>query len=259
MGSGMSIARLFGRSEERPAHAPARVPEGTRVYAIGDIHGQLDQLRALEAKIAADAVAAEAQRRVIVYLGDYVDRGQDSAGTVAHLLEGPPEGFEAVHLIGNHEAMMLEFLEDPESGGTWLRNGGDSTLASYGVDLAETPDAGSRLRHLGRRFAEAVPTAHRRFLEGLARRHEEGGYLFVHAGVRPGVALDAQDPDDLIWIRYPFLQSKADFGKVVVHGHTPEPEPVERDNRFGIDTGAVYGGHLTALVLDGAEHRYLQA
>ncbi len=256
----MSFARLFGRSEERQPRAPAQAPAGTRVYAIGDVHGQLDQLRSLEAKIAADAAGSGAERRVIVYLGDYVDRGEDSAGTVAHLLAGPPEGFEAVHLIGNHEALLLEFLDDPESGGNWLVNGGDSTLASYGVDIEEDPPvAVPRLVHLSRRFAAALPRSHRRFLETLALRHGEGGYLFVHAGVRPGVELEAQDPQDLIWIRYPFLQSNADFGKVVVHGHTPEPEPVERENRIGIDTGAVYGGRLTALVLDGAERRYLQA
>ncbi len=256
----MSIARLWSWAEPRSRRPAAATPADTRVYAIGDIHGQLDQLRSLERAIQADAETAAATRRVLVYLGDYVDRGQDSAGVVAQLAAGPPPGFEAVYLKGNHEALLLDFLADPDSGVTWLMNGGDTTLASYGIDIDEEPPGGeARLSFLARRFAEALPPAHRRFLEALAVRHAEGDYLFVHAGVRPGVDLESQDPEDLIWIRYPFLQSGADFGKVVVHGHTPGPEPVERDNRIGIDTGAVYGGRLTALVLDGTERRFLQA
>jgi serine/threonine protein phosphatase 1 len=254
----MSIAKLWSRSEER-SRPSAEAPAGTRIYAIGDIHGQLDQLQALEALIVADAAESPAERRLIVYLGDYVDRGQDSAGVVGHLAEGPPAGFEAVYLKGNHEALMLDFLDDPDGGTNWLMNGGDTTLESYGVDVhADTPAGVPRLDHLSRSFARALPRSHRSFLNGLDVRHEEGDYLFVHAGVRPGVAMEEQDPHDMIWIRYPFLQSSADFGKVVVHGHTPEPNPVERDNRIGIDTGAVYGGKLTALVLDGADRRFLQ-
>jgi serine/threonine protein phosphatase 1 len=255
----MSIARLWSRGEDRTPARTARVPADTRVYAIGDVHGQLDQLLALEDLIVADAAEHPAGRRLIVYLGDYVDRGQDSRAVVAHLLEGPPPGFEAVYLKGNHEDVMLDFLDDPDSGANWLMNGGDTTLANYGIDIhADGPAGVGRLEHLSRRFAEALPRDHQAFLRGLDVSHAEGDYLFVHAGIRPGVPLEAQDPHDLIWIRYPFLQSDADFGKVVVHGHTPEPQPVERGNRIGVDTGAVYGGSLTALVLDGADRRFLQ-
>jgi serine/threonine protein phosphatase 1 len=255
----MPIAKLWSRGEEAPARPAAQVPDGARVYAIGDIHGQLDQLRALEDLIVADAAEHPAERRTIVYLGDYVDRGQDSAGAVGHLVDGPPAGFDAVYLMGNHEALMLDFLEDPDGGANWLMNGGDTTLEDYGVEVHETDAVdGSRLQQLSRRFRQAMPRSHRSFLERLALSHVEGDYLFVHAGVRPDVPLDEQDPHDLVWIRYPFLQSSADFGKLVVHGHTPESHPVERDNRIGIDTGAVYGGRLTALVLDGDIRRFLQ-
>ena len=256
----MSIARLWSKRETRPAGPPAAVPVGTRVYAIGDIHGQLDQLLDLEIQIAADAADSDADRCVLVYLGDYVDRGPDSAGVIEHLITEPPQGFEVVTLKGNHEALLLEFLIDPDAGTNWVINGGDAALASYGIDVEEDiPGEEDRLLSLHRRFVAALPPAHRTFLEGLATSHAEGDYFFAHAGIRPGVPLDAQDPVDLIWIRYPFLQSKADFGKVVVHGHTPDSEPVERSNRIGIDTGAVYGGRLTALVLDGTERRFLQA
>ena len=256
----MSIARLWSKREARRSGPPASVPAGTRVYAIGDIHGQLDQLLDLEAQIAADAASSDAERRVLIYLGDYVDRGSASAGVIEHMIAAPPQGFERGTLKGNHEALLLEFLIDPDAGTNWVINGGDAALASYGIDVEDdVPGDEDRLLSLHRRFTAALPPAHRAFLEGLATSHAEGDYFFAHAGIRPGVPLEAQDPVDLIWIRYPFLQSKADFGKVVVHGHTPDSEPVERSNRIGIDTGAVYGGRLTALVLDRAERRFLQA
>ena len=256
----MSIARLWSRGEGRQQPPPASLPEGTRLYAIGDIHGQIGQLRALEALILADAAVGGTGRRLLLYLGDYVDRGEDSAAVVAHLLAGPPEGFETVRLKGNHEALLLDFLQAPADGARWLVNGGIATLNSYGVACEEDdPTDEESLYDLHRRFLSALPEAHRSFLEGLALSHAEGDYFFAHAGVRPGVALEAQSPEDLIWIRYPFLQSKADFGKVVVHGHTPDTAPVERANRICVDTGAVYGGRLTALVLEGSERRFLQA
>ncbi|WP_119165236.1 metallophosphoesterase family protein [Algihabitans albus] len=256
----MSIAKLWSRGEGRRERPSAAVPDGTRVYAIGDIHGQIDQLRDLQSQIVADAASGAPGRRLLVYLGDYVDRGQDSAAVVEHLIAGPPEGFEAVTLKGNHEALLLDFLIAPDAGATWLVNGGKATLASYGIDAEQDdPDDEEWLHGLHRRFVAALPQRHRTFFQGLAISHGEGDYFFAHAGIRPGVALEAQSAEDLIWIRYPFLQSKVDFGKIVVHGHTPDRSPVERDNRIGIDTGAVYGGRLTALVLEGAERRFLQA
>ena len=235
----------------------ARVPEGSRVYAIGDIHGCVDKLEALHHLIAWDTKDAP-PRRVLVYLGDLVDRGPDPRGAIDLLLEAPLEGFERVVLLGNHEAFMLRFLRDPEAGPLWLANGGAATCRSYGADPDASPGGADRMAWLRGELVSRLPAEHRAFLEGLARSHVEGGYLFVHAGIRPEVPLDRQDPEDLLWIREPFLGSDLDHGKVVVHGHTPTDRPVVRANRIGIDTGACYGGRLTALVLEGDRRRFLE-
>lgn len=236
------------------------LPDGLRVYAVGDIHGRLDLLEALHDEIRADAARSGAGRRLIVYLGDYVDRGPASRQVIDTLIAQPLEGFEAVHLMGNHEFFLQRFLSDPEVGDVWLMNGGETTLQSYGIEPWDDPPQGDeRLDWLSGQLGLALPAAHRRFLDGLRLRHEVGDYLFVHAGVRPGVPLDAQEPEDLIWIREPFLRSQEEFGKLVVHGHTPDVAPVQRGNRICVDTGACYGGRLTALVLQGDEQRFLQA
>jgi serine/threonine protein phosphatase 1 len=236
----------------------ATVPAGVRVYAVGDSHGRLDLVQALHRRIRSDSSSAEAvERSVVVYLGDYVDRGPDSAGIIDCLLAGPLPGFESVYLKGNHEALFLAFLDDPTTGPLWLMNGGEATCFSYGVDLRAAPAGEDRFLWLQQALQAAVPPEHLRFLRALQLSHREGDYLFVHAGLRPGAELEQQDPEDLIWIRDPFLSSTADFGAVVVHGHTPTHRPVQRSNRIGIDTGACYGGELTALVLEGAERRFL--
>ncbi len=246
---------------DSPAHGEApslRVPAGSLVYAVGDVHGRLDLLERLRDMIEADAAGIPAARKVIVYLGDYVDRGPDSRRVVELLIEEPLAHLKAVHLIGNHEAMLLSFLTDPGQVRLWFMNGGDATLRSYGVDLWAETDANDRAAFLRQCFIDRLPDSHLAFYHALRLTHEEGDYLFVHAGIRPGVPLDAQDPEDLIWIREEFLHSMADHGKVIVHGHTPMHEAQLRPNRIGIDTGAVYGGKLTALVLHGAERRLLQ-
>jgi serine/threonine protein phosphatase 1 len=229
-----------------------RVPDHLRVYAVGDIHGRADLLRVLLDKIQEDAARALAgPERHVVFLGDYVDRGPNSKGVLDTLTEGPPAGFSAHHLRGNHEDMLLTFLDNPASGNSWLWNGGKETLRSYGVD----PD--SDLVALRDRFAAALPPSHLAFLRTLSLREEFGDYAFVHAGVRPGVPLSEQDPEDLLWIRDEFLTSDADFGKVVVHGHTPGRQPVLAANRIGLDTGAFSSGHLSAVVLTGTTRRIL--
>jgi Calcineurin-like phosphoesterase len=194
----------------------------------------------------------------VVYLGDYVDRGEDSRGVVARLALKPLDGFESVHLMGNHEDFLLQFLEHPEVGPNWIYNGGDRTLASYGVP-SPGPWAGTAAFDNAREaLLAALPEAHLKFLRDLAASHVIGGYLFVHAGIRPGVALERQNPHDLMWIRREFLEHAGDFGKVVVHGHTPVKAIDSRPNRIGIDTGAAYGGPLSAVVLAGSERRFLQ-
>ncbi|MEM7223396.1 MAG: metallophosphoesterase family protein [Pseudomonadota bacterium] len=230
------------------------VPEGTRVYAVGDIHGCLAQLERLHEMIRADAAQSSAERLVAVYVGDYIDRGPDCRGVVEHLLSAPLPGFETVYLRGNHEDFLLEFLEDPRRMSGWMMNGAASTLSSYGVSLSAS--AASEVRS---ELRFNMPESHVAFYQSLVLWHLEGDYLFVHAGILPGVPIEEQEPKDLMWIRERFLDSNQDHGKIVVHGHTPIEEPELRFNRIGIDTGAVYGGQLTALVLEADSQRFLQA
>lgn len=238
----------------------SRPPAGTRVYAIGDIHGHSERLAALHDRILDDAGEADEERRVIVYVGDYVDRGPDSSGVLDMLIEAQPDGFERVFLKGNHEDFMLRFLDgDIEAGAGWCANGGDATLASYGIEAAEGWPDFTVLIDWQKDLRRAVPAAHRRFLDALRLSHVEGDYAFVHAGVRPGVPLAEQDARDLMWIRDEFHASRDDHGHVIVHGHSVTAKAVSRANRIGIDTGAGYGRALTAVVLSGAERRFLQA
>lgn len=241
-----------------PARRKARVADDARVYAIGDIHGRADLLAELHGRIRADAAAHPAARRAIVYLGDYVDRGPDSRGVVETILEAPLEGFDAVRLRGNHEDLMLEFLDDVAGAVNWFFNGGLATLSSYDVEPRTGAGASRPAHELQQKFRRALPARHLAFFRDLAVHHREGDYLFVHAGIRPGVALDDQDPHDLIWIRDAFLASREDHGFVVVHGHSIRPEPEDTGNRIGIDTGAYATGVLTCLVLQGGERRYLR-
>lgn len=252
------MMRHLFRARAAATRPPPRAPEGSRVYAIGDIHGCAGLLRRLHEAVRADAESAVGLRKVVVYLGDYIDRGLESRQVIDMLTREPLEGFERVYLMGNHDLWMLEFLDDPAAGPGWLFNGGNATLLSYGVGQGEALGAPARLAALQAQLRAALPAAHRDFLAALRPMHVEGDYLFVHAGVRPGVPLDAQSNDDLFWIRDPFLDSDADFGKVVVHGHTIAEAPEILPNRIGIDTGAFATGRLTCLVLEGTQQRFLQ-
>ena len=231
--------------------APASLPPGRRIYAIGDIHGCNRQLANLYAEIAADLKARPVASALLLHIGDYVDRGADTAGVIERLVQGcPVPGMDMVNLMGNHESTMLEALTGERAAGTdWLFAGGKAALQSYGIDPEGPRDV----------WAGIIPQSHQDFLRNLVLMHREGGYAFIHAGVRPGIALEHQARDDLLRSRQPFLYSEADFGAVVVHGHTPVKTPVVRHNRIAIDTGAVFGGKLTAVVLESDTIGFLTA
>jgi serine/threonine protein phosphatase 1 len=226
---------------------------------VGDIHGRTDLLENLLRQIEADAAdSPNVARKTLVFLGDYIDRGPDSRGVVDMLIGGLPPGFETHFLKGNHEAILLNFLQNAWSLDNWLMNGGDATMHSYGVDTGRLAHLGASTAIWSEALAGLLPDEHLRFFQSLKLSVTFGDYLFVHAGIRPGVPLSAQDEADLVWIRWEFLDSSESFGKIVVHGHTPGREPVMRPNRIGIDTGAVFTSRLTALRLEGVSRRILQ-
>jgi serine/threonine protein phosphatase 1 len=251
------IARLFPRGRPEEAVAP-HGPSGSRVYAIGDIHGRADLLGHLHQLIHEDAYRRQAPRNVVVYLGDYIDRGKDSAAVIDLLLDEPLPSFERVHLRGNHEDSLLRFLDDVSIGPAWFFYGGDATLESYGVRPPAPAARPQELLRVQRELKRRLPERHLRFYEALTFAHAEGDYLFVHAGLRPGVPIEAQNPADLLWIRDEFLSSSEDFGKIVVHGHSITARPDVQKNRIGIDTGAFASDILTCLVLEGGEWSFLQ-
>ena len=248
------MALNIRRSSKTSDTGPPRVPSGTRVYAIGDIHGRSDLLDIVLTEIMADAAAARERglQPVVVFLGDYVDRGPDSAGVVDRLCRLPAGDIQWHFLEGNHESAMQAFLGKPEANGTWFDYGGVETLASYGVEIP--PGRRGRITRSGIAvaLATALPTAHQQFLDHLDLFVELGDYIFVHAGLRPGIAVEAQSRQDLLWIREPFLSAPAPRGKRVVHGHSITDEPEILPARIGIDTGAYASGRLTCLVLEEA-------
>lgn len=232
----------------------ARVPPSTRVYAVGDIHGRADLLQDLAERIDEDLFRRPVEHAIEVYLGDYIDRGNNSKAVLDILC------WRLVHrnvicLRGNHEAILEDFLQNPDVLHSWMQLGALKTLTSYGV--AVSPATQLVPRKLHRTFSEAFPRTHSLFLQCLRNLYICGDYLFVHAGIRPGVPLNYQVQDDLIWIRSEFLQSNADHGWIVVHGHTPVTHPQILSNRINIDTGAVFSGTLTCLVLEAASVSFL--
>ena len=239
-------------------HSPS-LPPGQLLYAIGDIHGRADLLAALLERIETDAARSDGvEQRALVFVGDYIDRGPDSRGVVDFLLKGLPQGFDAHFLKGNHEAVMLDFIDDPSWLGQWLANGAEPTFKSYGVDIERLSRERARPEAWRDALLAALPDDHRRFYDALELSVSFGDYLFVHAGIRPGVPMEAQDPHDLVWIRAEFLRTSEDFGKIVVHGHTPTTLPDVRPNRIGIDTGAVFTDRLTALRLENGSCGFVQ-
>jgi len=232
-----------------------RLPAGTRVYAVGDMHGCADLLSKLFTLIDEDLKARPIADSVQVFLGDYIDRGPNSRQVIDLLIARRRE-HDVVLLKGNHEDCALQFFSDPTVFSAWKNIGGLNTVRSYGLTPTRGDDRQSQ-DELAAAFNHSMPDSHRRFLQGLALSFTCGDFFFTHAGVRPGTPLHEQSEQDLLWIREDFLLHEEDFGKVIVHGHTPAREPEIRPNRINIDTGAYATGRLTCLVLQDDQMRFL--
>jgi serine/threonine protein phosphatase 1 len=247
------LNRIFGPLAARPAPHGA---EGYRAYGVGDVHGRLDLLDQLLAKIEADIAARPRSQNMVVFLGDLIDRGPHSAGVVERLRTWASEDATAIFLCGNHEEILLRVLAgEPAVLADWMRFGGAECLASYGLSpaaLARMDEADALAE-----IKAAIPAEHQEFLATFADTFRFGDYLFVHAGIRPGIEVTAQSKKDLRWIREPFLDDATDHGFVVVHGHTISASVEERANRIGVDTGAYGSGRLTAVAIEGAQRWYL--
>lgn len=230
-------------------------PAGYRLYAVGDIHGHADLLTRLLAQIEEDALNHPDKKKRLIFLGDYVDRGIQSREVIDRLMQSFAADLEPVFIRGNHDDSFLRFINgDMEIGAGWLRYGGAATLASYGVN----PFGGNgHMTALHAEFMKKVPAAHAEFLDSTIFSASYGDYYFVHAGVKPGVPLSKQTSMDKMWARQEFLASTADFGKVIVHGHTIFTQPDVKPNRISIDTGSYATGRITCLILDGKEKAFL--
>ena len=233
-------------------------PPGCRAYAIGDVHGRLDLLRDLLRQIERDNEDRGPTNTYLVLLGDLIDRGPDSRGVIELFVSSPPRFAQTVFLKGNHEEFLLNVLGGKdEMVGDWLSYGGYECAESYGISrgwtLNMTPAA------VIERLAGEVPEAHRNFLNAMADSFGFGDYLFVHAGIRPGLPLDRQSGKDLRWIREGFLEDRSDHGFIVVHGHTIVERPEQHPNRIALDTGAYRSGILTAIGLEGSDRWFLQS
>lgn len=239
----------------------ARGPEGMRLYAIGDVHGRLDLLTAMHRRIEGELERKPTADWRVIHLGDYVDRGPDSKGVIDFLIDAQKRDPRHLMLAGNHDLGFLDFLDVPDPDGLFMRYGGIQTALSYGVSLGGSSawfgraDAALRQGHAA--LVEAVPQNHVEFLRSLAFSVTFGDFFFCHAGIRPGIALESQSPQDLIWIREVFHDHTGLHPKIVVHGHTPVAKPEITGNRVNVDTLAWHSGNLTALVVDGAEKRIL--
>lgn len=235
--------RAFSRFARR-----SRLPEGVRIYAVGDLHGCADLLSGAFDVIDADLARSRPGRCIEVFLGDYIDRGPDTRLTLDLLIERRRLR-ETVFVRGNHESILTSFLDEPRFLASWGQLGGLATLASYGLAMS-ADDLTRREQDIRNAFAAALPSTHNEFLIGLVPSFTCGDFFFTHAGVRPGVSLGNQSEHDLMWIREPFLSSERSFGKMVVHGHTPVREPDVRSSRINIDTGAYATGKLTVLAIE---------
>lgn len=251
----MSLLRLFERGSPQSSFAPDRVG-----FAVGDIHGRADLLEAMLVQLEqrAEAETRAGGAPVVVFLGDYVDRGPDSAPVLDLLLTGRPRGYERHYLRGNHEAMMRAFIDAPLENRAWMLQGGAETLMSYGVQPPSPRNAvDADWIAAAETLQRQVPEAHHAFLAGLQRYVALGDYAFVHAGIDAGRSLEEQTDDDLYWARDRFIASKRRFSHRVVHGHTPVDQPYADQRRIAVDTGAYASGTLTAVRLEGADVSFL--
>lgn len=271
VGTGASALHRYAAVDGRPVPRPGAAPlkrraspvvgtAGELVYAVGDVHGRYDLLLDLLAKVAEDAARAAAGRPpLLIFCGDYIDRGPKSAEVLEALVWLQRAGWRLCLLKGNHEQGLLQFLDEPARGGVWLRYGGDATLSAYGVAPPEHDDVEGLWRARDELLA-AMPASHLRLLQELDLMAVVGGYLFVHAGLAPGTALHGQREADLLWIRGEFIEAGPVCDRVVVHGHTwTDAEPQVEAHRIGVDTGAYATGVLSAVRLDGLERKVIQA
>lgn len=252
----MDLLAMFTRK----LPSPAAFPDGRVRYAVGDIHGRADLLEPLLAKLEARACedTRPAGEPLVVFLGDYVDRGRESARVLDLLIEGRPAGFERRYIKGNHEQSMLAFMTDPVANRAWLMHGGNETLMSYGVQPPSPLHAKDEdWQAAGAALAQKLPPAHRQFLDELQRYVIMGDYVFVHAGIDPARTLAKQTDADLFWIRGRFLNSRRRTKYRVVHGHTPVDAPYADRRRIAVDTGAYASGVLTAVRLEGEEVEFI--
>jgi serine/threonine protein phosphatase 1 len=229
---------------------PAALPNGVRIYAVGDIHGRSDLVNRVLGGIDDDCQRRPVDRPITVFIGDYIDRGPGSRAVLDLLLRWRRDN-EAVFLLGNHETFLTRFLADSRTLNEWRQNGGFETLLSYELKPTISPDRREQVR-LADQLADAIPPQHLNFLASLDLSFCCGDFLFVHAGVRPGVPIEEQTEDDLLWIREEFLAHEQPFERFVVHGHTPVNAPDLRSNRINIDTGAFATGRLTCIVIEGS-------
>jgi serine/threonine protein phosphatase 1 len=241
------FSRLFSHDNK------TRLPRGTRIYAVGDIHGRADLLEQITCRIDEHLASNPIDHPIEVYLGDYIDRGPSSRQVIDQLIHRGLS-HQSVFLKGNHEGFLIESLKNPRMLDNWEKNGGLQTLASYGI---APPTTSTAKEAIGAALKTAMPTSHHVFFSRLKSSFVCGGYFFVHAGARPGIALNRQSESDLLWIREEFLASAQDFGKIIVHGHTPVQQPDVRSNRINIDTGAFATGRLTCAALEHDEITFI--
>jgi serine/threonine protein phosphatase 1 len=249
----MVLRKFFSRPLPPPRQH--RLPDGERIYAIGDIHGRLDCLDSIMSQISYDEAGRDKADTTIVFLGDLIDRGADSRGVIERAMDIAGR-YKTVFLMGNHEEILIRAWEgDSRAAALLHRVGGRETVMSYGVPASDY-DAGD-LGELMTLVGDRIPPEHIEFLREFRESYLHGDYLFVHAGIRPGIPLAAQDPLDMRWIRREFLDDSRDHGPMVIHGHSITEDVDLQTNRIGIDTGAFASGKLTAIGIEGVQRWFL--